>query len=100
MIFTGRLCVAPLRVALGLLAAVVLASSPPGARAADDGQLQGDQFVFISPAGEAFTGPVTDPYPIVKWFARMDKKGDGKVDIDEFRADALRVFDALDRDHN
>ncbi|HUO22788.1 MAG TPA: hypothetical protein VMU59_09770 [Caulobacteraceae bacterium] len=100
MNFTHRLRGAPVRGALGLLAAWAMAWGASGARAADSDDIQTDQLIFISPAGEAFSAPVTDPYPVVKWFARMDKKGDGKVDIDEFRADAMHVFDALDRDHD
>jgi Ca2+-binding EF-hand superfamily protein len=98
--FTGGRRIAPRLTALGFLAAGVLALATAPARAADQSDLQVDQNIFISPSGEPFWAPVTDPYPIVKWFNRVDKKGNGKVDIDEFRADALYVFDALDRNHD
>jgi hypothetical protein len=80
------------------LAVFVLAGAP--ARAADPGDLEGPQNLFISPSGEPFTAPVEAPFPIVKWFNRMDKKGDGKVDLEEFRADASAFFDVLDRNHD
>jgi len=59
---------------------------------------QGDEAnLFISPCGEPFTAPHSDPYPIVKWFKQADANGDGKLDIDEMRADATRFFKVLDR---
>jgi hypothetical protein len=93
---TRKHCVA------GGLAAFALAAVLAGAsaRAADSSDLEGPQNLFISPSGEPFTASVDDPYPIVKWFKRMDKKGDGMVDRDEFRADALTFFDTLDRNHD
>ena len=85
-------------VSLAALGLFVLAAAP--ARAADTDDLAVNMAIFISPAGEPFQAPVTEPYPIVKWFERMDKNHDGKVDIEEFRADSLYVFDALDRDRS
>jgi hypothetical protein len=53
--------------------------------------------LFISPAGEPFLAPSTQPFPIVAWFNGADANHDGKLDADEFRADAVRFFNVLDR---
>jgi hypothetical protein len=53
--------------------------------------------LFISPPGQPYTAPGSDPYPIVLWFNRLDSNSDGKLDINEFRADALFFFKVLDR---
>lgn len=65
-----------------------------GAAAKDDEALT----LFISPCGEPFFGPQSQPYPVVAWFKQVDANGDGKIDRDEFRADAERFFKKLDRD--
>ena len=52
--------------------------------------------LFISPMGEPFRAPVTEPYPSATWFAGADANHDGVITRDEFRADALRFFKALD----
>lgn len=56
--------------------------------------------LFISPFGQPFRSAPGEPYPVVQWFAQMDKKGDGKVDRAEFRADAEAFFKVLDRNHD
>jgi len=53
--------------------------------------------LFISPAGQPFTAPRADPYPIVAWFKAADKNADGKLDKAEHRADAEDFFAVLDR---
>jgi hypothetical protein len=53
--------------------------------------------LFISPSGEPFRAPAGAPYPVAQWFAQADKRGDGKVDRSEFRADAEAFFHALDK---
>jgi hypothetical protein len=53
--------------------------------------------LFISPCGEPFEALKKEPYPIVNWFDGADANHDGKLDIDEMRADAARFFKALDR---
>jgi hypothetical protein len=53
--------------------------------------------LFISPCGEPFEAGKAEPYPIVKWFQGADANHDGKLDIDEMRADAARFFKVLDR---
>jgi hypothetical protein len=76
-------------------AAAVLAGAAPTARAQTDEI--GSMNLFISPCGEPFTAPKSEPYPIVKWFKHADLNSDGKLDIDEFRADATAFFKVLDR---
>jgi hypothetical protein len=53
--------------------------------------------LFISPSGEPFVAPNTDPYPIVAWFDKADANHDGQIDLAEFKADAERFFLVLDR---
>jgi hypothetical protein len=76
--------------ALGVAALAVSAQ-------AQDARLPGAENLFISPCGEPFTAPRSDPYPIVKWFNGADANHDGKLDIDEMRNDAARFFKVLDR---
>jgi hypothetical protein len=64
-----------------------------GAAAKDDEP----QTLFISPCGQPFFGPQSKPYPIVDWFKQVDTNSDGKIDRDEFRADAEQFFKKLDR---
>jgi hypothetical protein len=56
--------------------------------------------LFISPSGEPFRAGPGEPYPVAKWFAGADKKGDGRLDRAAFRADAKRFFDVLDKNHD
>jgi hypothetical protein len=60
---------------------------------ADDGDFN----LFISPSGQPFVAPKTEPYPIVAWFNETDANHDGRIDLAEFRADAERFFTVLDR---
>jgi hypothetical protein len=64
---------------------------------AQDARLPSAENLFISPCGEPFTARTDEPYPIVKWFNGADANHDGKLDIDEMRADAARFFKVLDR---
>jgi len=73
--------------------AVLLASVSARAQEA----LEAAENLFISPCGEPFTAPRSDPYPVVKWFNGADANHDGKLDIDEMRNDAARFFQVLDR---
>ncbi len=54
------------------------------------------QNVFISPCGEPFRAAPDAPYPVADWFAQADRNHDGKLDHDEFTADAERFFAKLD----
>ena len=52
--------------------------------------------LFISPMGEPFRAPISQPYPSATWFAGADANHDGVLSREEFRADALRFFKLLD----
>ena len=52
--------------------------------------------VFISPSGEPFRASPSAPDGFEAWFARLDANHDGRIDRDEFRADAARYFKVLD----
>ena len=62
----------------------------------DDDAERGIPNLFISPCGEPFRAADGAPYPVVEWFRRANKKGDGKLDHDEFVADADAFFKRLD----
>jgi len=53
--------------------------------------------LFLSPSGEPFRLAPDDPDPLKAWFDQADSKHQGFIDKDEFRADALRFFKALDK---
>ena len=50
--------------------------------------------------GEPFRAAPGEPYPVVRWFARADRNGDGRIDRAEFLADAKAFFAILDRNHD
>jgi hypothetical protein len=52
--------------------------------------------VFFSPHGRPYRAPSGAPYPVVDWFKQADRNGDGRLDRDEFVADAAAFFDVLD----
>ncbi|HEY4029133.1 MAG TPA: EF-hand domain-containing protein [Caulobacteraceae bacterium] len=56
--------------------------------------------LFISPAGEPFRAGPGDAYPVGVWFRQADADGDGKLNRDEFTADAARFFQKLDANHD
>jgi hypothetical protein len=76
-----------------LLAAVATAALAASAAAQSVGNN-----LFLSPCGEPFWADKSEPYPIVKWFNGADVNHDGKLDVDEMRADAARFFKVLDLD--
>jgi hypothetical protein len=69
-------------------------AEPPAPATAAPGQL------FISPMGEPFRAPAGEAYPVVGWFAQLDRNGDSKIDAEEFRADAEAFFHTLDTNHD
>jgi len=80
-----------------LLVSAWPALARPHPRASDDD----DQFrnipnLFISPCGEPFRAPPGAPYPVADWFNQADTNHDGRLDHDEFVADADRFFKKLD----
>jgi len=54
------------------------------------------EMLFISPMGEPFRAKPPAPYPVEAWFKGADANGDGKLDLAEFEADAVRFFHVLD----
>ena len=56
--------------------------------------------LFISPCGQPFRSATGEPYPVARWFAQVDRDGDGRIDRKEFRADAEAFFRVLDRNHD
>jgi hypothetical protein len=52
--------------------------------------------LFISPMGEPFRAPASQPYPSAQWFSQADANHDGVVSRQEFRDDARRFFKVLD----
>lgn len=54
--------------------------------------------VFISPSGEPFRAPLGEAYPVGAWFARADADQDRALSPEEFIADHLAFFEALDTD--
>jgi hypothetical protein len=51
---------------------------------------------FISPCGKPYRAATGAPYPVVDWFKEVDKNGDGRIDHEEFVADAEAFFAVLD----
>ncbi len=62
----------------------------------DDEESRNIPNLFISPSGEPFRAAPGAPYPVVDWFNQADANHDGKLDHDEFVADADRFFKKLD----
>ena len=55
---------------------------------------------FISPAGKPYRANADAAYPMGIWFAEADKNHDGRLTLEEFRADAATFFDELDANHD
>ena len=79
------------RLGLGVMALTLLGGG--AARASSDTDWPN---VFISPCGQPFRAKPGAPYPVVDWFKQADKNADGKIDRDEFVADAEAFFKVLD----
>ncbi len=56
--------------------------------------------LFISPVGQPFRAGPGEPYPVTRWFAQVDRNGDGRIDRAEFLADAEAFFRLLDANHD
>ncbi len=69
------------------------AGSPAGRR-------EPRESLFISPAGQPFRAGPGEPYPVGRWFAQVDRNGDGRIDRAEFLADAEAFFHVLDTNHD
>jgi hypothetical protein len=79
-----------------LVAGAALWAAGGGRALADANELDYPPNVFISPCGKPFRARITEPYPVAAWFKAADKTGDGKLDRDEFVADAEAFFGELD----
>ncbi|HTX50761.1 MAG TPA: hypothetical protein VME40_15375 [Caulobacteraceae bacterium] len=78
----------------GSVAAAGLVGGLPALAQDDDGG--GLPNVFFSPHGRPYRAPGGAPYPVVDWFKDANRKGDGKLTLDEFVADAAAFFAVLD----
>jgi hypothetical protein len=81
----------------GSIAAAGLARGQPAWAARGSGD-DSPPNVFFSPHGRPYRAVPGAPYPVVDWFKAADRNGDGKLDRDEFVADAAAFFDLLDLD--
>lgn len=52
--------------------------------------------LFVSPFGELFFSEPGAPWPVADWFSGADADSDGRVTLEEFTADGVRVFRSLD----
>jgi len=82
------------------IAALSLAGSlagPPALAAAPRPQTTplADPNLFISPSGQPFRSKAGEPYPVVAWFNKTDTNHDGKIDREEFKAEAKAFFDMM-----
>jgi len=73
--------------------AAIAARRPPSD---DDDDAPNLPNTFFSPCGKPFRAESGAPYPVIDWFKEADKNADGKLDHDEFVADAGSFFDLLD----
>jgi hypothetical protein len=77
-------------------AALAGAGPPPASAPVGERHPPGATQLFISPMGQPFRAGPGEPYPVARWFAQVDKDGDGRIERAEFRADAEVFFRALD----
>jgi hypothetical protein len=77
--------------ARALLVLILLAATPAPAQPAR---------VFISPSGEPFHAGAGAADGFEAWFAQVDTRHDGRIDLGEFRADAARYFKVLDTNND
>lgn len=91
---------------LSVLAMAGCASAPSGEQQVQQldkpeiARLKTAPGLFISPSGQPFRSAPGDPYPVVAWFAQVDRNHDGRIDRAEFRADAEAFFKLLDQNHD
>jgi Ca2+-binding EF-hand superfamily protein len=114
MRFLGSTGFAALAVALATLAVAKAQDHPapppagppdsakhlPDGAGPDAGADRGPMRLFVSPMGEPFRSPRDGPSPVDLWFNGADTNHDGALSRAEFRADAQRFFELLDRQHD
>jgi len=72
-------------------------ASGPGGPMGGPGGAQGPgPGLFVSPFGELFFAEPGEPWPVAGWFSGADADSDGRVTPEEFTADGIRQFRALD----
>ena len=52
--------------------------------------------LFVSPFGELFFSEPGEPWPVAAWVSGSDADSDGRVTFEDFTADGVRRFRALD----
>ena len=52
--------------------------------------------LFVSPFGELFFSEPGEPWPVAAWVSGADADSDGRLTFEEFTADGVRRFRALD----
>jgi hypothetical protein len=77
-----------------LNASAVGAAPPPNLRPQNTPLT--DPNLFIAPSGQPYRSKAGEPYPVVQWFTATDKNHDGKIDREEFKAEAEEFFHKLD----
>lgn len=91
--------------ALGLVVLSGCASSPggpmggpggPGGFGGPGGPQGPRPGLFVSPFGELFFSEPGEPWPVAAWVSGADADSDGRLTFEEFTADGVRRFRALD----
>jgi hypothetical protein len=94
---SGGMTAMALMMALAPLCVAAQSAGQPVAGAPD---IMPGPSLFISPSGQPFRAAAGQPYPVAAWFAQVDKRGDGRIDRAEFRADSEAFFHVLDANHD
>jgi len=77
------------------LAPLAAHAAPPPAQRPQTTPLA-EAALFIAPSGQPYRSKPGEPYPVVVWFNATDKNHDGKIDREEFKAEAEEFFHKLD----
>lgn len=91
-------------VAVGLVALSGCASDPGRPMSGGPGGLRASgeptPGLFVSPFGQLFFSDPGAPWPVADWFGGTDADANGRISLEEFTADGLRQFSALDLDRD